>query len=126
MLRKIAGPWTVYSGSTIGATRAYPLEPSEGGAAIRSLAYEIRVLNAGSANVKLGLRLRHGPDRTVFSAHSAPIATAVLPSNPPAVLHGDAGSAIIGEVIQVFIDVDSAANGETWAVIEVYENRKPF
>jgi hypothetical protein len=127
MLVKIAGPVTLMSSTNAGTARSYPLPPMEGGNGVRSLRYEVRVLSAGSSNVKVAVRLLHGPDRTAAVAHSTPIASTQLSSTPPLVLGGDADSSkILGECLHVVIDVDSATNGETWACLELYEMRKPF
>jgi hypothetical protein len=73
--RKIAGPMRVDAGSA-GADLEYPLDGRPGGRACKVTQHMVKVLYKSNGNVKIGLKLKHGPDGEAYTAHtSAPSAT---------------------------------------------------
>ena len=109
-----------------GGTQTMLLPATPGGRQVKNLNYMIRILQCSdTANVKLGLALSHGPDGLVSTSHSTPItATAVPASN---LLSGDAGSGVIGEWLHPGVTIVTVSTAQReWAVVDVYEMRKPF
>lgn len=123
--RKIAGPLTLYSGATAGSPMSYEFEPSGGGEDAGQLSYMVRVVQAQTAStVKVALKLEHGPDRTVSTSHSTPIASTLV-GTPPLALVGDAGSGMFLPFLHPILEIDlDTGSGAEWVVVEVYELRK--
>ena len=92
---------------------------------VKSAQYMIVVHQASGVEVRIGLKLDHGPTPEIFAPHSVPIAVAD-PGTLPALMVGDAGTAIIGEFLRPVLKVDSNDANEQWAVVTIYEMRKPF
>jgi len=121
--RKIFGPARL-DGSTTGTD--YPLPPMAGGKSFKVANYMVKVVaTSDSANCKIALALKHGPDGTVWAVHSAAIASTAT-GTAPSVLSGDADtSKIIGEFRQPIVTV-LGIGGPHWAVVEIFEITKPF
>lgn len=91
--------------------------------------YQIKVVAAsGDANNRIGLDLYHGPDGATFALHSTPIGYGDPGNAYPVLLNGDADSTkMIGEFLQARLKIKTNSGSTAqWAVVEVFEMRKPF
>lgn len=128
MFRKVAGPVRLLSQSN-GSVQIHSFDPVPGGRMIRRAQYMLKVLQVSSANVRVGVDLEHGPDGRITTLHSTPIPFSDPGGLLPTLFEGTANDAtsMIGEWLQPVIKVkDNTATGQEWAVVELYELRKPF
>ena len=91
--------------------------------------YQVKVVQSdGTDNIRLSVELRHSPDGTVSALHSNPLSAANPGVLVPVLLSGDADSSkILGEFLHPVLKVKHASTGgAVWAVVEVFELRKPF
>lgn len=90
--------------------------------------YDVRVIASSGDNVRITVELWHSPDGQVPSFHSVAINAANPGTSLPALVSGDADqSKIIGDALHVVLKIkDSAQANAQWALIEVFELRKPF
>ena len=128
-MRKIAGPMRIESGST-GASVAYRLEGKSGGRNAKVAQYAVKFIAVNdTTNTRITLTLDHGPDGEVYDTHST-VLSSITPATPPSVKIGQADITIIlCEWLRPTISIQhSAGGGNTvcWAVVEIYELRKPF
>lgn len=113
-----------------GAEATIRLKPRPGGRMCKVVRYDVKVIASSGDNVRITVALECGPDGTASAPHSTPINAAAPGSTFPAVVTGDADPAkIIGEWLHVALKIKDSAQPPTtaqWAMIEVYELRKPF
>ncbi len=119
--RKIYGPTRIDAGVN-GADQEYALEARPGGRMVKSVMYMIRVIQKANANVKLGIKIKHGPDGQAFTNHTS-TASATVNADDLMVFDGAAGT--VGEWIRPVVVAGGTATGD-WMQVEVYEMRKPF
>lgn len=112
-----------------GAEATYTLTPRGGGRMCKVVNYQVKVIqHDGSDNIRITVDLRHSPDGTASAVHS----TAINAGNPgttlPALLSGDADiTKIVGEVLHPILKIKhTSTGGAVWAMVEVFELRKPF
>lgn len=127
--RKLAGPMRVQSAGA--TTLNYALDPSPGGHLCKVILWSIKVIQA-SPNVRLGLKFATGPDGDTFTPNRTAIGD-VQPPPPPSTLEGASGtpdtdsSDVLNEWIRASIDCGvESGTADEWAIIEVFETRKPF
>lgn len=123
--KKIAGPIRVDGPAVGGSPTTYTQAARSGGRNAKVAQYAVKII-AGSSNAKVGVILEHGPDGDVFIIHSTPLAPTAIPATLPGLLIGDAGSAILCEYLRTVLTCISSDASVCWAMIEVYEMRKPF
>ena len=124
--RKIVGPLRVDGPAVGGAATTYAQAPRSGGRSAKVAQYAVKVI-AGSSNAKVGVILEHGPDGDVFITHSTPLTPTAIPGTLPGLLIGDADDTkILCEYLRPVLTCISADASVCWAMIEVYEMRKPF
>jgi hypothetical protein len=104
----------------------HALTPRAGGRLAKSVSYHIEIIATSSDQTKLGLDLNHGPNGAVSRLHSSPIGLTQLTANNAMLLVGDAGSAVVGEYLHPILKCQSNDVNPCWAVVNVYEMRKPF
>lgn len=128
--RKIAGPMRVQSNGA--NTLDYELDPSPGGSRCKVVLYSIKVLQS-SGNVSLGLDLRWGPDGDIFSSAPKVVIPLSGPGTPPALVQGASGTPdtnaadVLGEWLRPAVRCGvTQGTADEWAMIEVWETRKPF
>lgn len=119
--RKIVGP-TRFDAGAAGADVEYALPHRAGGKSAKGVSVHVKII-AGSANAKVGFKIKHGPDGTVTAVHTSTASATISAS--PSLMVFDAGSAMIGEYIHPTLVVGGTA-GSDYVVVEVYEMRKPF
>jgi hypothetical protein len=125
-LAKIASSIQITSASN-GTGLSYELTARAGGHTTKVANYQIVILQKSSNNVQIGIRLQHGPDGRRFLDHSIPIAANTPVGAGVVLLNGDADQTrIIGEWMLPTLTVQSSGTTEEWAVVDVYEMRKPF
>ena len=124
-VRKIFGPSRIDGAS--GSLTTYALKPRAGGRMAKVAHYDIKVLACSDgANTSLKLTLNHSPDGTVNSLHSVAIPLTAIGSTTPTLLSGDADtSKVLSDYLHVLLGIQGTG-GAQWAVVEVYEIRKPF
>lgn len=106
---------------------SYKLKPRGGGRLCKNAQYMIKIIAVSSDQTKLKLDLEHGPDGTVSRPHSTPIVLTQLTSTNALLLVGDADQTkILGEYLHPIIFCISNDANPCWAVVEIYEMRKPF
>ena len=123
--KKIFGPARIDSQNN-GAEQTIKLSPVAGGSLIKNVQYMCKVASASGANVRITIELWHGPDGLASVLHSTPI-NAADPSSS-GLLVGDCDtSKMIGEFLLPVIKIkDSALTTAQWAIVEIFEMRKPF
>ena len=123
---KIADHLRVDGPGSAGSPSVHPLTPRSGGHNAKSYSWHIEIIATSSDQTMLGLDLNHGPNGAVSRLHSSPIGMTQLTSNNALLLVGDAGSGVIGEYVHPILKCLSADANPCWAVVNVYETRKPF
>lgn len=111
-----------------GSATVHPIGIHPGGKAVKRIHYSIVVHQVSNANVRIGLRLDHGPDGKNNRTHSTPIDFAD-PGTPPVVLEGtvsDETTMINEHRHPCLLIKDTALAAAMWAVVSVYETVKPF
>jgi hypothetical protein len=125
--RKIASQMTFFSNSN-GTTKDTALPLQDDGMKMKDALYVIFV-NAGTANVKLGLKHNEGPspDTTYFLTHSTPIAVAV-PTAVPGTIKGVtvAANGPLQPYYQPVVQVGSTGATQESFTGDVYVFGKPF
>ena len=124
--RKIQGPLRIDSPDE--TVVEYPLSPSRGGSSTKVVQYMVKVIATNApGDTKVGIKLHHGPDGSVSVLHSTPISP-TAPATIPGVVAGDADSStIIGEYLFPILTIQGPTGGPpVFAIVEVYEMRKPF
>jgi hypothetical protein len=122
LFRKVAGPMRIEPAAGP-ADQDFALDPKAGGRMCKNVQVMVKVVQ-NSAGAKLGVRIEHGPDGTTWKSLAASTTPApAVPSDKLLVL--DSGSGIVGEYIRVVV-VGGGAAVTDWAVVEVFEMRKPF
>ena len=112
-----------------GGEASYPLTPRAGGRMCKVVNYQVKVIqHDGSDNIRLSVELRHSPDGTASALHSLALNGGNPGTTLPALLSGDADTTrIIGEVLHPILKIKhNSAGGAVWAMVEVFELRKPF
>lgn len=124
--RKIASNVRIESTSG-GGIQEFPLQASPGGHTVKAVGYHIRIIQFSSNDAQVGLKLNHGPDGCANINHSTPISATTL-SPTVTLLAGDTSQStvMIGEWLHPILLCDSGAAQRDWAVVDVYEMRKPF
>lgn len=101
--------------------------PRPGGRLCKNVQYMVKVVASSSDQAKVGLFLDHGPDGTVSKLHSTPIALTQLTGGNALLLVGDSDSTkIIGEFLHPVVNCLSNDANACWALVEIFEMRKPF
>ena len=130
--RKIAGPMRIDSESD-GSEKTYRLKGRPGGRTTKVLQYMIKVYQSSGDDAEVSLDVEQGPDGEVYGFLKANLIayTAVEPT--PKLLTGAVGAAsanneVIGEWILPIVKVQKGigGTGSQFAVVEVWEMRKPF
>ena len=133
MFRKIAGPMRIEDEA--GSIQSYRLDPSRGGAMCKTLQYMVKVIKSSPTNISIGVEVEHGPDGDVWTELDQNLIsmTPVDASSNAALLEGhvgeDDGSAtkVVGEWIRPTIRIQrTGGSGSVWALVEIFEMRKPF
>ncbi len=122
--RKIFGPTRIDTPDTSGVTCA--IEPSSGGATCKNVVYFVKTVSE-SGSPWLELSLEHGPDGVASCSHSTPIASK-LSGGAGTVIGGSTNadsSGQLGEWLHPKVEITTTA-GTAYAIIEVFELRKPF
>ena len=120
---KIVGPVRL---ETTGASYVYEIDARGGYGQVKDILVMLKVLKVnatGTTAVTVGVQ--HSPDGTMQTAHSNPISGVVVAAEP-VLLVGNTDSATngpIGEYIHYGITIAGGA-GE-WAVVELWEVKKP-
>lgn len=124
---KLIASMRVDGPATGGQATAYKLKPRGGGRLSKTAQYMVKIVAVSSAQAKVKVDLEHGPDGIVSKPHSTPIALTQLTGADANLLVGDADQTkVLGEYLHVIISCISNDANPCWAVIEVYEMRKPF
>ncbi len=121
LFRKVAQNVRVEAGAAA-VDVDYAQAPKPGGRMCKNVQVMVKV-TASSTNAKVGIKIKHGPDGVAFK-DLATQATTVVPADKLFVLDTSA-SAIVGEFVQIVVVGGGTAAGD-WAVVDVYEMRKPF
>jgi hypothetical protein len=100
----------------------YPLDGAPGGRFCKVTQFMVKVLQKSNGNVKLGFKVRHGPDGQAYATHTS-ISSQTVPADDLMVFDG--AGAILGEWTRGVVVAGGTAPGD-WMVIEVFEMRKPF
>jgi hypothetical protein len=114
----------------------YRLRPKPGGRACKTLQYMVKVIKSSGANCQVGLGVQHGPDGDVF----LPLDDQIIPmtlvsgaSTDALVLEGHVGqddgsnTKVVGEWILPILKINhDSGTGDVWAVVELFEMRKPY
>ncbi len=129
--RKIAGPMRIDSESN-GTVKIYRLKGRPVGRTTKVLQYMIKVYQA-STDAEVGLDVNHGPDGEIYELLKADVVDPTPIVATPKLLVGALGNAavnneVIGEWILPSVTVvkGSGGTGGQFAVVEVFEMRKPF
>jgi len=114
-----------------GAEQVYKLAPRGGGRMLKTVQYSVKMLQtSGGSDIRISVELRQSPDGTVDAPHSVPINLGNPGPNPPALLVGDADqNKIVGEYLHPVLKIQHAAGSSgsaVWAMVELFEMRKPF
>ncbi len=117
--RKVVGGIRIEAG-TNGADKEFALNPKSGGRYCKNVQVMVKVVNS-SDNAKVGIKIKHGPDGMMFKELAA-LASATVPGDKIFVL--DTVN-IVGEFVQIVLVGGGTATGD-WAVVDVYEMRKPY
>ncbi len=128
--RKIAGPMRIDSESdTGGSVKLYRLKGRPGGRTTKVLQYMIKVYQT-STDAEVGLDVEHGPDGEIYGLLKAGVIDPTPIATTPKLLTGAVGAVavneeVIGEWILPIVTVVKGT-GVQFAVVEVFEMRKPF
>lgn len=125
--KKLFGPLRIVSASD-GSSVDVALPPSSGGRFCKDLQYMILVTDKSGDNARVGVKLYEGPTRdTTWNLYGALI-NAEDPGEIPSLLVGDttSTSAMLGEWLQAVLTISSSDATQQWAVVELFEMRKPF
>lgn len=129
--RKIAGPMRIDTASD-GNERTYRLAGRPGGRMVKSLQYMVKVLASSSSSAQVGMDVQHGPDGEVYESLKVNIVAYEGFSSTPNLATGAIGASgtnaeIVGEWILPVIKIQHSSQSQAeWAMVEVYEMRKPF
>jgi hypothetical protein len=120
--RKLCGPLRIDSSGA--STRSIELSPNCIGPRVHELVFFLKVLAWKDNKTKLGLNLAHGPDSSITTYHSAPIALAV-PSTPSSVMAGSTDTPTNGQLAPWVVPLvrcgqAAGGSGDQWAVVELY------
>ena len=108
-----------------GASQDFEINPSTGGHMVKVAHYQIVVKQKSSTSARLGLKLDHGPNGKDHILHSTPIVLTTL--SGPNLLVGDSDTTkVVGEVLHPIVQCASTGASREWALVDVYEMRKPF
>ncbi|MCA1974692.1 MAG: hypothetical protein LDL44_17820 [Caenispirillum sp.] len=122
--RRIASNLRVTSGSG-GTLAEYMLDGRPGGHTVKRINYQVVIRQKSSDNVKVGVRLYHGPDGKNFLLQSTPIASTTVGAGV-VLLNGDSDATkMIGEYTAAAPTCEGAGNQE-WANIDIYEIQSPL
>lgn len=130
--RKIAGPLRIDSP---GASTLYPLPGRAGGRMCKGVQYMVKIIQSDSTECQIGMDVAHGPDGDVYLPLKADVIpfTSVGTAYPFALAgavgqdQGSSPSSVVGEWIQPTIKIqDDNQASARWAMVEVWEMRKPF
>ncbi len=125
LFKKVGDNLRVQSG-TGGEDTTWELAPSPGGHTTKVVNYMVVIKQKSSTAVEIGVSLYHGPNGRNCVLHSTPISSTAIGAGVDLV-SGDADtSKIIGEWLHPRIICGSTGATVEWAVIDVYEMRKPF
>lgn len=127
--RKVSGPIRIRSdGDT---PLSYELDPAPGGSRCKVILWSIKVVQK-SQNVSVGLKYATGPDGDVFGPAKTPLAL-TAPGGVPTVLQAASGTPdtnaadVLGEWIRVTLECGvTTGTADEWALVELWETRKPF
>jgi hypothetical protein len=98
-----------------------------GGSMCKVALYQVVVVQKSGTAVEVGVRLDHGPNGQQYTTHSTPIAQVAVTAAAPTLLSGQADATmVIGEWMRPMLLVGSTGSTAEWAMVEVYELRKPF
>lgn len=125
--RKVAGPIRIDSANG-GVVSTIRLSGRAGGRAAKVVFYDVVVLGSSGDNVRLSIDVYHGPRSEVLRLHSAAMTDAQPGTTYPVSVGGQGDtSLVLSEYIEPRIKIrDSATTTPQWALVEVYEMRKPF
>jgi hypothetical protein len=123
---KIASNFRIESDDTGGVLK-FSLTPTAGGHTTKVAMYQVVVVQKSSTNMQVSADLDHGPDGRTFVNHSTPIGTTQLTGSNANLLSGQADTAkVIGEWLRITLSASGATSAKHWAIVDVYEMRKPF
>ena len=125
---RIFGPARIDSNSD-GSEATIKLPTRSGGLQCQKVNYMLKVLQASATtNVRITVELQHGPDGTVTTTHSTAISNGDPGATFPSRLSGDCDSTkMVGEYLATFLKIkDNLGATARWAVVEVFEMRKPY
>ena len=93
--------------------------------------YQLRMIaSEGSDNIRLGVDLHHSPDGGQPAFHSVCIASTNPGQLPGVLLSGNSDmDKMIGEFLHPATKIkhkDGAGGSAVWAMVELWEMRKPF
>lgn len=124
--RKIQGPFRVDGPATGGSATSNALPFRSGGRSCKQTLHSVKVV-AASSNCKPSIAVEHGPDGTVFGLHSTALVSTAVPGALPGLMDGQSDTnKVLNEFIRPVISVISSDGNPCWAVIELFEMRKPF
>lgn len=93
----------------------------------------VKVFQSAGNQTEIGMDVEHGPDGGVYTTLKSGIISNVAISATPTLLVGSIGAAssnseVVGEWILPVLRIKKtdAGSGQKWALVEVYEMRKPF
>lgn len=126
LFKKIAGPVRIDSGAN-GAEKVYQLKARPGGSMAKTVHYFIKVYQSTGANTMIGLDVTHGPDGSLFTLLKANTVAWTAVGTTPVVIEGSITTEVVGEYILPIIKIkDSGAAAAQFALVEVFETRKPW
>lgn len=114
-----------------GAEAIIQLPGVSGGRLCKGALYQLRmVASDGSDNIRLAVDLHHSPDGGQPAFHSTCIASANPGQLPGALLSGNCNvDLMVGEYLHPAMKIKHSSGGAgsaVWAMVELWEMRKPF
>jgi hypothetical protein len=100
----------------------YLCDPMYVGPNVKNIVASIKVLQKSGTTVKVGLQIEHGPDGSMFQAHSYAIAMTTLGASyaVPFVINGATDTNTDGDLCEWIRPVVMVETASQWVVVEVY------
>jgi hypothetical protein len=116
-----------------GSELTYELDAAPGGRACKVVLYSLKVIQSSGNVVRLSIDLQTGPDGDVFGPIRAILTDWQSGTTMPTVNEGASGtpdtdaSDVLGEWLRVSLKIkDAQTTAAQWAMVELWETRKPF